>query len=233
MIMSARVHKLALTGHIALSVGLLGSIAVFLALALSGLASGDRDIVRACYLAMELATQAVIVPLALGSLLTGVIQSLGTAWGLFRHYWVVAKLVVTAFAVTILLAKLPMIEAAASLAAQPSLRLAELRMLGGELALHAAAGLAVLLVPTVLSVYKPRGLTPYGRRTATPHGSIPAAPPMARAPGPASSGAGIALAGGALTITLRAGHVAAIAAGVLIVHAVALHLIGGSYAPHG
>jgi hypothetical protein len=42
--------------------------------------------VRAAYLAMELIARFVIIPLAFASLLTGLIQSLGTPWGLFRHY---------------------------------------------------------------------------------------------------------------------------------------------------
>jgi hypothetical protein len=41
---------------------------------------------------MELTTWIVIVPLSLAALLTGVVQSLGTPWGLFRHRWIVAKL---------------------------------------------------------------------------------------------------------------------------------------------
>ena len=40
---------------------------------------------------------------------------------------------------------------------------AQLRQLGGDLG-HAVGGLVVLLVVTVLNVYKPQGLTPYGWR---------------------------------------------------------------------
>jgi len=40
---------------------------------------------------------------------------------------------------------------------------AHLGGLGGDL-LHAGGGLLVLLVITVLNMYKPRGLTPYGWR---------------------------------------------------------------------
>jgi hypothetical protein len=35
----------------------------------------------------------IVVPLALGALATGLIQSLGTEWGLFRQYWIATKLV--------------------------------------------------------------------------------------------------------------------------------------------
>lgn len=54
--------------------------------------------VRAAYLAMDLTGRFVIVPLSLGSLLTGRVQSLGTTWGLFRHYWVLMKFQITILA---------------------------------------------------------------------------------------------------------------------------------------
>src|SRR5712691_3948233 len=102
--MTPSLRKFTLTAHITSSVGLLGSIAAFLALAVAGLTSQDAQVVRAVYLAMDLTARFVIVPLAFSSLLTGLIQSLGTPWGLFRHYWVLAKLLLTAFATIILMA---------------------------------------------------------------------------------------------------------------------------------
>src|SRR5207247_2220051 len=118
MIMRPRLRKFALTVHVSTSVGLLGAIAAFLALAIAGLVSQDEDMVRAAYLAMDLIARLVIVLLAIVSLLIGIIQSLGTPWGLFRHYWVVAKLLLTVFAISVLLAKMPLIGYAARLAAE-------------------------------------------------------------------------------------------------------------------
>src|ERR1700674_5895377 len=103
MTMTPRVRKFALTAHVASSVGLLGSIAAFLALAVAGLTSQDAQMVRAAYPAMELIARFVILPLAFASLLTGAIQSLGTPWGLFWHYWVLVKLLLTVFATSVLL----------------------------------------------------------------------------------------------------------------------------------
>jgi hypothetical protein len=120
--------------------------------------------VRAAYLAMELIARFVIIPLAFASLLTGLIQSLGTPWGLFRHYWVVVKLLLTVFATVVLLAKMELIGYAASVAAGATLSGADLRAAGIQLVVHAAGGLLVLLVPLVLSVYKPPGVTRYGWR---------------------------------------------------------------------
>ena len=162
MIMTSGLRKFVLTAHVTASVGLLGSIAAFLALAVAGLISQDTQLVRAAYLAMELIARLVIVPLAFASLLTGLIQALGTPWGLFRHYWVVVKLLLTVFATGVLLAKMQLIGYAARLAAEMTLPRADLREAGIQLVVHAAGGLLVLLVPAVLSMYKPPGVTRYG-----------------------------------------------------------------------
>lgn len=162
--MSSGVRKLALTTHVTASVGWLGSIAAFLALALGGLTSNDALIVRSAYIAMEFVTWFVIVPLSIASLVTGLVQSLGTAWGLFRHYWVVAKLALTVVATAILLVHTQPIDAVASVALQGPLDAGDLRPLRTQLVADAIAALFALLAATTLSVYKPWGLTAYGQR---------------------------------------------------------------------
>ncbi len=78
MIITPRLRKFALTAHVASSVGSLGAVAAFLALAVAGLTSQEVRIVRGAYLAMGLTTWFVVVPLILASLVTGLISSLGT-----------------------------------------------------------------------------------------------------------------------------------------------------------
>jgi len=162
MNMPPRVRKFALTAHVTSSVGWLGAVAAFLALAVVGLTSRDAQTVRGAYLAMEPAAWLVLVPLAFASLLTGLVVSLGTTWGLFRHYWVLFKLLITVFATVILLIYMGTFRYMAGVAADPSADLAVVRNVSP--ALHAVLALLVLLVATVLAVYKPRGVTPYGRR---------------------------------------------------------------------
>ncbi|MGH7701231.1 MAG: DUF2269 domain-containing protein [Gemmatimonadales bacterium] len=125
---------------------------------------------RAAWIAMELTGWFVIVPLAIASLLTGVVMALGTQWGLFRHYWVLFSFVLTVFATTILLLHMPTVSHSARVAAEAES--ASLRGLGSDL-LHPGLGLVVLLVIQVLNVYKPRGMTPYGRRKLTQGESDP------------------------------------------------------------
>ena len=157
-------RKLTLTAHVACSVGWLGAVAGFLALAVAGLTSRDPRTVAAVHPAMELLTLYVIVPLSLASLLTGLIQSLGTAWGLFRHYWVLVKLLLACVATVVLLLQLRPIGYLADAARGAAAPIEDLREVRISMALHAAGGLLVLLMTTILSVYKPRGLTRYGQR---------------------------------------------------------------------
>jgi hypothetical protein len=160
--MGPRLRQFALTLHVTSSVGLLGAIAAFLALAVTGVTNQDEQMVRAAYMTMQLIARLVVVPLAFASLLTGLVQSLGTPWGLFGHYWVLVKLLLTVFAAIVLLLKMELINYAARLATETALSHADLREVGIQLVVHAAGGLLVLLVPMVLSVYKPHGLTRYG-----------------------------------------------------------------------
>ncbi len=97
------VRKFALTAHVTASVGWLGSVAAFLVLAIAGLRSSDAETVRASYLAMNLLGWYIIVPLCLASLATGLVQALGTPWGLLRHYWVIIKLLITVLSTVILM----------------------------------------------------------------------------------------------------------------------------------
>src|SRR5688572_16728258 len=101
--MNPGLRKFALTAHVASSVGWLGAVVVFLGLAVVGLTSQDAQTVRGAYLVMEPAAWFVLVPLAFASLLTGIVQSLGTTWGLFRHYWVLAKLLINVVSTIVLL----------------------------------------------------------------------------------------------------------------------------------
>ena len=165
MTMTPGLRRFALTVHLTSSVGWIGAVVAFLALVVAGMTSEDAQTLRAAWIAMELTGRFVIVPLALASLLTGLIMSLGTKWGLFRHYWVLFSLVLTILATVVLLGNMQTVSFFAGMATKmASANVGELRDgLKGEL-FHAGVGLLVLLVIQVLNVYKPRGMTLYGWR---------------------------------------------------------------------
>lgn len=162
MTMTPRVRRLALTAHVTASVGWLGAVAAFVGLAVVGMTGHDTQTVRGAYVVMEPAAWFVLVPLAFASLVTGLVQALGTAWGLFRHYWVVFKLLINVVATTVLLIYMETFSAMADVAANPSADLAAVR--NASPLLHAIAALLLLLAATTLAVYKPRGMTPFGRK---------------------------------------------------------------------
>src|SRR5262249_16897133 len=152
---SPGLRKAMLTVHLTVSVGWIGAVVAYLALGFSAVTTETTQIVRAAWTAMELIGWYVIVPLAIATLLTGLVMALGTKWGLFRHYWVLISLALTLFATVILLLHMPDVSAIADMAQEANA--ADLiGGLGGDL-FHPGVGLVVLLVIQVLNVFKPRG----------------------------------------------------------------------------
>ncbi|WP_283135783.1 hypothetical protein [Rhizohabitans arisaemae] len=167
-VMSPRLRKFALTLHVTTSVGWLGSVAAFLALAVAGLTAQDATTIGGAQVAMQVTGWYAIVPLSLAALATGLIQSLGTVWGLFRHYWVLVKLVITVLATAVLLIHMQVVDRVAMAPATAGGDFARMR---AQLVVDAGAALLVLIVAVVFSVYKPKGLTRYGRGAVRPGGS--------------------------------------------------------------
>jgi hypothetical protein len=164
MMLSPALRRFAFAAHVTSSVGWLGAVTVFIPLAGVGLISRDEVTVRGAYLVMAPAAWFVLVPLAHASFVSGVTLSLGTAWGLFRHYWVVFKLLITVFSTVILLVYMGTFRQMAGVAADPLVDLDHVRNMSPML--HAVLALALLLTATWLGIYKPLGVTPYGRRVA-------------------------------------------------------------------
>lgn len=161
MLMTSPFRKFMLTAHIIFSVGWLGAVVVFLAHAIVGVTSQDALLVRTAYLAMDLSAWFVIIPACFGALITGVIQSLGTKWGLFRHYWIAVKLLLTIAATILLLLHMQPISYLAGIAAEKALLNTDYRGMRIELIVEAAGGLLVLLTATIISVSKPWGKIQY------------------------------------------------------------------------
>jgi hypothetical protein len=167
MSMTPAFRKFALTTHVTSSVGWIGAVVVFLALASVGLTSQDSQTVRGVYLVMEHAAWLTLVPFAFATLVTGIVVSLTTTWGVLRHYWVVFKLLITAFATVVLLIYMETFRQMAVTAANPAVDLNAVR--NPSPLVHAVLALLILFAATVLAIYKPQGVTPYGRRKQLEH----------------------------------------------------------------
>jgi len=151
-------RRLVLLLHVLTSVGFIGGAASFLALALAGLGG------RPAYADMQLIAWWVALPAGYLSLLVGIVCSAGTPWGLFRYWWVIAKLGLTVIVVVVLQLQLRTIDALA--AAEASGALATMTAGKTAMVLHASGGIVVLIVLTLLSIIKPRGVARFAPRAA-------------------------------------------------------------------
>lgn len=217
MLMTPALRRVVFTTHITTSIGWVGAVLAFLALAVIGATSNDEVKVRGAYLLMAPAAWFVLVPLAHASLISGIILSLGTAWGLFRHYWVALKLGITVFATVILLIYMGTFREMARVAADPVIDLAVVRNVSPIL--HAILALLLLLVATVLGVYKPFGVTEYGRQKQRQA--------MSSITGAHETASAAVSRGTPVWVYVAGAGVIALALGIVI-----LHLMGGSATHH-
>jgi hypothetical protein len=152
--------------HVVCSVGWIGLEASLLALGATGLTTHNPDVLRAVYIALGRLGLLLIAPFSLGALITGVALSLRTRWGLVKHWWVVVKLVITVvMTIASNIALNFRLQDAARRVSKLPLASLNGAQVGGVRSLVIASGTAafiLLLVATVLSVYKPWG--PVGRR---------------------------------------------------------------------
>jgi hypothetical protein len=191
-----------------------------------GLTSQDVQMVRAAYLSMEVIGGFVIVPFSLAALLAGLVESLGSPWGLFRHWWVLPKFLLTTSATIVFLWHMQTIRFISRVAADMRLSATDFRALRIQLLVHAGGGLLVLLAALVLSVYKPWGMTPYGLRKQHERSKVSLADLPSR---PAFDvGAGL----GSSTKTPRWVYVVGIHAIGLAVLFLVVHLTGASLRSH-
>jgi uncharacterized membrane protein len=164
------VYKLLLAAHIIVSVGWLGIVFAKLVLGLAAMTSGAPAVSDALYVSMEVVNVA-FPPAAIGTLVTGVLLSLGTKWGLLRHYWVATKLALTVGGIVTGIALVNRL-IRQSISAPSGQAVDSGTMLGIAsapttlLISLSVAHVLMLGIATVVSVYKPWGKTRLGWRKA-------------------------------------------------------------------
>lgn len=161
MAITSTSRRTLLTAHVVVSVGWIGAVVSFLALNIVALSTSRAADARSMYVAMNVIGLYAIVPASLLTLGTGTAQSLATQWGLWRHRWVATKLILAVGATAaLLLHQFVVVRLAAEQAEQGT----DPRALGTQLVVDASLAAAVLIVATLLSVFKPWGLTRHGQR---------------------------------------------------------------------
>jgi hypothetical protein len=138
--------------HILVTVGLFGADLVLVTLGFSAVFGAEPSTV---YPAAQRIASTVVAPLALASLVSGVILARLSGWGLFRYWWVTLKLaitlVLTVVVLTVLVPRLGSAAAAATDQTAASFTVTE-RL---PLALAPALATLFLILNVALAVYKP------------------------------------------------------------------------------
>lgn len=155
------VHVIAAAGWLGLTLGLL-------ALASAAITTDSASVTEAAARSMKIFADWLVLPLALLTLLSGLLLSLGTPWGLARHRWVYTKFWLT-LATT----------AASAFALRPGINDTVATVSAGApvtdptgLIAGPIVSLSAYLFMTVISVLKPWGLTRRGQKR---RGQIPRA----------------------------------------------------------
>jgi len=156
-----------LTVHVTISVGWIGVEASLLALGVAGLLGHGTSMLRSVYVSIGILGNTFLLPVSLGALVTGLLLSLGTHWGLVRYYWVFIKFVLTAIltVLSIFVVNDRMQEAAARVTALQVTASArpDPGSLRFFLVVACSVGLLVLLSTNTVANYKPWGRTSYGQ----------------------------------------------------------------------
>jgi hypothetical protein len=144
--LSPRTRRAVLTTHIIGSVGLLGDVAAVLAVNVRAATTTDAGFASASYELLQMFSMVFGIPLSFAALITGLTLGLGSKWGVLRHVWVTAKLMLLLSVILV-----------GALVIGPATN--EMRAGNGdaETVLIAAAAWDVLAltVATALSIYRP------------------------------------------------------------------------------
>jgi hypothetical protein len=166
-----KARKVVLAAHVVVSVGWLGIAVSKLALGVTAVRSvaADPGLAAAAYRLLDDPVTTITRVAAIATLVTGVMLSVGTKWGLLQHWWIVTKLALTV--ATILLGN-QVIDGwtqeaftGAGLAASDGVG-SVVGPLGRQLVAVMGLNVALLAAASVVSTTKPWGLTVHGRRVA-------------------------------------------------------------------
>jgi hypothetical protein len=99
--LSPRVRKAALTTHIAVSGAWFGAVTANLFLGISAAVTGSKARADGYYSSMDTLVNHLMPAAAVATLASGLLLALATRWGLFRHWWTVAKLALAILTVVV------------------------------------------------------------------------------------------------------------------------------------
>jgi hypothetical protein len=166
-------RKTILVLHICSGISWMGVDLALLVLLIIARTTDDPTLVLSGFTAIGMIVPAVIPPLSLAILATGLSLGLGTRWGLLRYWWVLIKLVLSlVMTVLVFVSLVPAVSSIAvdSTASQSAEALrASLGALPTMLFFPPIVSFLMLGIATVLSIFKPWRTTPWSREYDAAH----------------------------------------------------------------
>ncbi|EMD22742.1 PDR/VanB family oxidoreductase [Amycolatopsis azurea] len=163
--LSQRARKIWLVLHIGISVGWLGLSLGMLTLALTGSLARTHAVRHGAYEIFHVFDLVIVIPSVVLTIVTGLVLSLGTPWGLVKHRWVLTK-----FLISLAIPGAAAVESrwVTELVARTEDPATEPGALGVALAVTVGCFAISLWTATILSVLKPWGRTRWGRDAGSP-----------------------------------------------------------------
>jgi hypothetical protein len=94
-------RKWLLTFHLLFSAIMLGEAVAFLIMGITAASTSDEGMLKACYTMMHILAKTPVKASTIGALVTGILLSLLTQWGLFKYYWIIAKEALTVLSIVL------------------------------------------------------------------------------------------------------------------------------------
>jgi uncharacterized membrane protein len=161
--LSPRARKTALTAHVAVIATWLGAVIANLFLGISAAVTDDETLADAYYASMDRLVNNLMPAAAIATLATGLLLALATRWGLLRHWWIIAKLVLAILTVVV---GVTIIDPAISDTIRSRASTGSTGFSDALLPATAATPL-MLVSATTIAITKPWGRTRRARRRAT------------------------------------------------------------------
>ncbi|MFJ8107269.1 hypothetical protein [Streptomyces sp. NPDC096132] len=165
---SPRLRKAVLTIHVAISVGWLGLVTGMFAMSVAGATTHDAAQQAAMYRTMSLLDEIFLGMTSMFALISGIVVSAGTKWGLLRRTWVATKFFLTMGVMVLGFSVIHqlILEANTLVDEGAPARGGELDGVGWAMSGAALVALLSLIFMTAVSTYKPWGTTRWGRTPA-------------------------------------------------------------------
>lgn len=81
--------------HLLFSAILFGNSVIFLVLSIAAAVTNDENVLKSSYTSMHIMATSSVRASTIGTVVTGIMLSLWTKWGLFKFYWIILKEILT------------------------------------------------------------------------------------------------------------------------------------------